>query len=490
MKTSDLNIKKIRPGASFILLYLLGVGILETILRIGILGNDHFSLPSLYINTMLFALFFGVIITILSFVLPEKKISCIIKDISRYFWILGLNPLFSYYFYGEISERITSTEPIILFLLIFLLSSLFGLKMFFRVGISKSIVSSVVIFAASLPVFMINQGSWLEGTQPYFQLHLLIVILLLENLVIYSFFCYKFFSQTFTKVLKSIKVLRTLHFVMIVILGIIFVRQIAPKEALSFTSINHFPFIFLPVFCLVLLWQFTTLLNDLYDLEIDRQVHPNRPLVSEKFDRKLYTDILISIALLSSFLSFLIGLPLLILNIAALLLAILYSVPPFRLRNRPYGHICVGLGSVIGFLFGVYSPIYLTDRIYRYTPALSSDIPFFSEVFTVSILIVVVLSISPLINALSDYEGDKRSGVRNVYTVLGFERGKKIVSILIVFLFISPLLLFNSTLDLVFMLSTGLISSVVFYRFEDHRPVFGIYFIVLFYLILKFISYI
>jgi len=501
-----------KPGPSFILLYLLGVGFLDTALRIGI-GSEGFSLLSLYSHTLLFSLFFMIILIIFRCAAPREKIHSLIKNISMLFWIVGLTPISSYYIYGEVPTNILYSELGSILLIFFFAIVLLNFSILSKIGIFKSIFSSLGILALSIPIFSINRVLLIDVSRPHFKLyelftvdvflqqgwsielflahryHLLIVLLLLENFLIYTLFAYKYLSERFMKLLKTIKPFRTLHFVMMVLLGVIFVQHIMPDEALSIVSINHFPFIFLPALCLVLLWQFTTLLNDIYDQDIDIHVHPERPLVSDEFDRPFYIDILIFFALLSSLLSILLGPFLLFLNLAALILAVLYSVPPMRLRDKVYGHVCVGLGSLIGFLFGVYSPVAWKHGIYLSSRTVERNIPLLPDVLLVGMLIIIVLSISPLINALSDYEGDKKSGVRNVYTVLGLEKGKKLVSILIVFLFISPTILFNSTLDIAFMLLTGIISSIIFYRKEDHRPVFGLYFLVLIYLILRFITY-
>ncbi|MBS3817240.1 MAG: UbiA prenyltransferase family protein, partial [Candidatus Thermoplasmatota archaeon] len=98
-----------------------------------------------------------------------------------------------------------------------------------------------------------------------------------------------------------------------------------------------------------------------------------------------------------------------------------------------------------------------------------------------------VFSISPLINAVSDYEGDKKAGVRNLYTIYGFEKGKKMVSILIVILFLTPLLIFHSLVEIIFLLVLSLISAFIFYRYEKYKVVLGLYFIVLIYILIRFL---
>ncbi|MGM0406261.1 MAG: hypothetical protein ACQEQM_09000, partial [Thermoplasmatota archaeon] len=85
---------------------------------------------------------------------------------------------------------------------------------------------------------------------------------------------------------------------------------------------------------------------------------------------------------------------------------------------------------------------------------------------------------------------DKKGGVKSIYTIYGLEKGKKIVSILILFLFLSPLLLFNSTVDILMLLSTSMASVLIFYLFEKYQAIFGIYFLVLIYVLARFLEFI
>ncbi len=93
-----------------------------------------------------------------------------------------------------------------------------------------------------------------------------------------------------------------------------------------------------------------------------------------------------------------------------------------------------------------------------------------------------------MINAINDYEGDKKAGVNNVYTVYGFEKGKKIVSVLIIFLFMTPLLIFRGITDIMIIGPSALISSIVFYKFENYKFVLGLYFLILLYILIRFLG--
>ncbi len=510
MKSLDSLCGKFPIGPTFLIIYLLILGSLDILLRVSIDGIQHFSVPSLFSNTLIYSLYLGMVLLIFKSLFRQEKTMDLIVQICGFFWIISLHPMISYVLDGSIPSGTPFLGlPLIITLFTFSISLI--LKSISKRKISSSIAAFAATLAASIPIFGLSrvsidqnstfvlyemihvdpylQSGWSPGLLTNQSYHLTIIFLLVEIGIVALLFTRIFHPTFLDNVVRSIKPFRTLHFVMMVILGVIFVRSVAPDEALSLTAVNHIPFIVLPALCLALVWQFTTLINDRYDKDIDMRVHPDRPLVSGELDDELHYDILMATALSSSLFSFLIGPHIFLLNLGAIGLAILYSVPPIRLRDRLYGHICVGLGSVIGFLSGVYSPPYWAHGVSIRSSMISRDISFFPELFQVSLLIVVVLSISPLINALADYEGDLNSGVKNVYTVLGLEKGKKLVSVLIIFLFLAPAVLFHTVLDIIFMMVAGIASSMIFYKKEDHRPVFGLYFLVLIYVMIRFLGY-
>ncbi len=498
---------KTRYISTFILSYLIGVGLLDISLRyiLGTAIDNTFLL--FYVNTLKYALFFGLILIILNVLKPENRLRSHIINLSKSFWIVALHPLFSSLVNQEVTGYIVSTDHIGLLLLIFIISLIMAISSFTK--LTRNAISFCLIIASYFPVFYINRIALNIKPEASFELYqilsvdvfgedkvilisnqyyLIAVLLIIEISLVYLLLARISFGKTFKELINIIRPFRTLHFVMMVILGVIFVRTVTPEEALSLTSINHFPFVFIPALCLALVWQFTTLLNDLYDQDIDEKVHPDRPLISGALKRYHHIDLLITTGLLSSLFSLFLGAPIFLLNLAAISLAVIYSIPPLRLRDRMFGSICVGLGSVVGFLAGVYSPPSWHVKNFISSIWIKREISFYPEILLACFLITVVLSISPLINALPDYEGDLKAGVNNIYTVLGFQKGKKLVTILIIFLFLAPIVFLSTILDFIILLLPGIIASIIFYRLEDHRPVFGLYFLVLSYLILRFLS--
>lgn len=285
--------------------------------------------------------------------------------------------------------------------------------------------------------------------------------------------------------ISNIKGFRSLHFVFMTAVGFIVLSQL-DGYIFEFADPINLAFFVLPPSCMVLTWQFTAMINDIYDVEIDRVAHPDRPLVTGEISLSMYRNTAIVFAVSSLLISLYFGFLLALLNLTFIVAALMYSIDPIRLKERVYGYVCVGYASVVAFLFGFYSHILFSLSIEQGELFMLEGVPIFRDVISISLIIFVALSISPYINALSDYEADKKSGIENIYTLYGKEKGKKIVTVLIVFLFLSPLSLFYELLDLAILLLFSLSAAYIYYSLEDHRPIFLLYFMVIIYSILRY----
>ncbi len=363
----------------------------------------------------------------------------------------------------------------------------------------KGMTSFVLAFIGGLFAFLISTTpylftellkdiSFLRFENPR-ELHLIFLcVLILVNFLAMTFTYYRLNKDEFLPLVKNLKLFRTVHFVVMVIIGIVVVREIAPANALDVFSIQYFPYIFLPALCMALTWQFTAMINDYYDIDIDKLVHPDRPLITGEISSDRFLQIAVTAGCTSAFLSLLIGILPFLLNLTFVIAALLYSIPPIRLKNRIFGYVCVGWASVVAFLTGIYSPVSWRNELYWFSTTTPRNIPFFPDIAVISLILFSVLSISPYINAIADYEGDKEGGVKSIYTIYGLEKGKKIVSILVMFLFLAPLLLFHSTIDILIFLTASIASVLIFYYLENYQAIFGIYFLILIYVLLRFLE--
>ncbi len=354
------------------------------------------------------------------------------------------------------------------------------------------IAATFIAFSISLAPFLLTYS--LEEFIVDFQgssreIHLILIcVLIAANLLAVSLAYYDEKKDEFLSLIQNLKLFRTVHFMIMVIIGILVVRRVAPGEALYLSSVHHIPYIILPVLCMALTWQFTAIVNDYYDIRIDELVHPDRPLVSGQISVNRYLQLAAVAAGISALTSSLIGGIPFLLNLSFIAAALFYSVPPIRLKSRIFGYVCVGWASVVAFLSGVYSPTVWRSELHWFSPSISRNIPFSPDIASIAMILFSVLSISPYINAISDYEGDKEGGVKSLYTIYGFEKGKKIVSVLILFLFLAPLLLINSMFDMAILIAASISSSLIFYYSEKYQAIFGIYFLVLIYVLARFLG--
>lgn len=340
-------------------------------------------------------------------------------------------------------------------------------------GIGKSVLAGVVFlgFAIVVTISVITQifeeyltDSW-SLILAYF-LWLFFIMFLSVSLIVHV---------TDRKILPSLwrnlRPFRTLHFVLMVCIGL------AVANNIGFFEPNNVPYIIITVFLLVFLWQYTIMINDVYDMEIDELSNVKRPLIAGVVTRGQYTILFVSMAIISVLFSFFLGPIIIFIALFCLFLGTIYSVPPIRIRDRIWSSVIIGLGSAMAFLIGYFTPNFEGVR---------ADLN--SNAILLSLIIFSALSMGPILTDLKDYEGDKKANVRSIYTVFGLEKGKKIASALIPFIFLIPAIILHSFLDVILFMAFGIIGAIIFYKKGDFRLVFGCYFVVLIYSILRIIG--
>jgi 4-hydroxybenzoate polyprenyltransferase len=146
----------------------------------------------------------------------------------------------------------------------------------------------------------------------------------------------------------------------------------------------------------------------------------------------------------------------------------------------------IGIGSSIAYFLGYVTPSYMKEMHGELAGSLIRNYPIITdESIIIGFLIFVVLSIGPLIKDYKDYEGDKKTGVKNIFTIYGEEKAINIVSILLPLTFISPLLLFNNFYDFIIFIPLGIIAGFSFRRYKNTKFIFILYFPILIYCLLR-----
>lgn len=248
-------------------------------------------------------------------------------------------------------------------------------------------------------------------------------------------------------ILKELSSFRTLHFILMVIAGVYFNR------ALSFLRFPDFLYILISIILIVIIWLSTVLVNNVYDLPIDRISNPNRPLVKGDISPSLYLNLGLVLSVVAVSVSLVLGIFPFISTLIFILSSLAYSMPPLRLRTRLFSTLFIGWGSSLAFLIGYFNH----TRI--------SNISISSDALFLALLIFIAFSVGPLTKDLKDYEGDLKHGVKTFFTVYGIEKGTKIVAVLLGISLLIPLLLFHTIMDIIFFgLLSSIISSVFYLR--------------------------
>lgn len=147
--------------------------------------------------------------------------------------------------------------------------------------------------------------------------------------------------------------------------------------------------------------------NDIFDIEIDKIAHPDRPLANDNLkigEAKIFYIVLITTAIL---ISLILSNQLFIITIFALTLLYFYS---FLLKKIPLlGNVMIALLTALAFLFGGIA----VDNI--------------SGAIIPAIFAFLINLIRELVKDAEDYEGDKTYGVNTFPIKFGMKRTKQIV---------------------------------------------------------------
>lgn len=216
-----------------------------------------------------------------------------------------------------------------------------------------------------------------------------------------------------------------------------------------------------------LVWQVSVMVNDVSDIDIDRQTNKTRPLVSGVITAAEYSfaaEILVFIVLSFGAIT---NIYLFALALLHCFLAYIYSVPPFRLRKHFGGNVLIGVSVASSYWIGLY--------------ASGSQFVFNRDMHFISFLLFCFGTLISLVKDIKDFEGDRKQGVVNIYTLCGREKGKLITTALIFLTFTIPAVAFANFWFV--LLSAG--ASFLYYKFESIQAVYAFGIIVTYYTLMN-----
>ncbi len=252
----------------------------------------------------------------------------------------------------------------------------------------------------------------------------------------------------------SIKVVRpnqTLNFLIMTYIGSIMAGIVLHGRPIILIPAFGWPF--LAIFSV---WMFTTIINDVYDEPIDRITNPDRPLVSGMISRKTYVHIgyiWMIVALITGLLMPFKSAICIVLSLAA---GYIYSVPPLRLRRFLAAPMFIGIGSLLSYCTGFFSI------------AASPD----ADAVKIGVIILISLTLGPFTKDIKDVEGDRKAGVKTLFTVYSVHTAKLIVGIMLFIAYIMPVILLHRWYDIAVFAGMGLYAGIDFYKKPRLQAVF------------------
>ena len=270
-------------------------------------------------------------------------------------------------------------------------------------------------------------------------------------------------AQKIKAVIKNMRLLRSIHFVLMVFFGAFFSYNLIPLNLI------------LGMISMFFAWQFIIIINDIFDIEIDKISNVERPLTQENISKRTYIIIGMVFLAISLIISLFLGWLPLIFSSVFIIAGYFYSAPPTRFRNFFFATVFIGIWSLMSFYVGFFA----CTNIITY------------DQFILSMLIFLAFSIGTTVKDHKDYEGDKQSGVNTIFTKYGLEKGTKIVSVLLLITFIIPLFLVYHLIDFLIIIPLAIINVAIFNWKKNKKKVeatFLIYFIEIAYVFLRYIS--
>ena len=334
----------------------------------------------------------------------------------------------------------------------------------------------------------------------YHQLHLFIfsyyLVLLLGML---GSLLYLNNPRIFRQVGLSLRPVQTIMFMGIVAAGIAsgWSSQVGTVYVTSILDKPYWvnlEFVILSIVSSMLAWLVSTMWNDLSDHAGDIPGKGGRTLASGLVGRRDLTEMSLVLMAISLVVGALLSWYHVLLLALIFILSFIYSFPPVRFKERILSPLLLGMGSFLAFLYGFMTPLSAV-RLYQGDPDLvhpdswSPIVPSPTiQAVLLGMYMFIGLVVGSMVTDIEGYEEDVRSKVRTVYTQWGLERGRKLVSVLVLLTSLTPLAIFQTVPDLIIFPVLGIIASYLFLRHGRSRFVLAIALVGMAYAAWRFLS--
>ncbi|MBU0598387.1 UbiA family prenyltransferase [Patescibacteria group bacterium] len=322
----------------------------------------------------------------------------------------------------------------------------------------KSMAGSFLLYcylsvAALLPWWVAQYYSWFglvgEGEHTIFGIKLLLLVFL-----IISLWLYKSKSQKiFLAILAELRISRIIFYLALLGMGLVLsVMTIVNNKPTPELIIDAV----LAAEAIILSSVFLMMVNDREDYEIDKVSNPERILPSGRISELSYSQIGIFCIIFALLFAAAVGVEIFFLILLGNLLFVLYSAPPFKLKN----YIILSKMTIASAGVVVMTTGFLLDHTrcsaFLPTPILIS-------------LWIGVLAGSFVID-LKDFEGDKKAGVITLPVKVGLKNAKLIISTLVIIAFVAITLLLEKSGYILYSIILGLLVAAAMHKKPYNEP--------------------
>jgi len=225
--------------------------------------------------------------------------------------------------------------------------------------------------------------------------------------------------RRFSGILKLLRPLRLIHYAGFAAGGAVM------GAAVGEAALDPY-FLFYVSISALAAFQGAVFLNDIFDAEIDRLAGKQTPFSRGLLGRRDSYILAASLSVFSLILALRCGLASFLALLAAHVISLLYSTPPLRLKRLyPLNVFLLALAglAVMASGFASHAPVVL---------------------FPLRMLILVVVTLTATFGTkdMADVEGDRRRGIRTLFTLLGLEKGRWVnAGLVLISYLLTPLIL-------------------------------------------------
>jgi len=275
----------------------------------------------------------------------------------------------------------------------------------------------------------------------------LIEFFMLFSLIQLLFLWWRWRPEIFRTFFKSVPYFRILHYVFMPFIGIILARHsFNLLYPLSGDGLLRLLYLILAVIFSCL---YALNVNNEWDTDIDKLVNPGRVTVIRAFGAENYRRMGLVFFVLAVMFSLMVSFESFVFVLLFNGVYYLYSSPPFRLKRIPvFSKLLIGLNTWILVLSGwVFAGADIHKFPFRYT-----------------VLFVFVYGLAVNFIDIKDYEGDKAVGIATLPVILGLEKSKFVIAILLFLAFAGAPFLLGYWHGIILTGPAGILAFILTFR--------------------------